>query len=698
MTTSVAPPRHRAALLATAALLAGALVAGLLQGGHLALPARLWLGLQVAPVAVVGLLLARERPGSRVARLVLGCGAGLCLVTVSEALLLHQPGAPAGAVAALQVGQLAGTVLAFATAAQLLAVFPSGRADTPPARALERCTVPLLVLTAVLVLVSRGSWEVYESAVWRPLPERFPLRVAALDGLRPLALAAYNLVPTALVTWGIVVLFRRRRRVEPRLRPAVRTVVRTALLASGASVVVTVLAAVSVLSTATAAALPCMFVIPVGMAVVALRDDAFDLDLLLRRTVLFSGASALIAVAVAGLAAALGLTARGRLPLGGVVVLTVLAMLALAPVRRRLEASAGRWAFGSRVGGRDVVTQVGTALEHAYDLAELLPRLAATVRGGLGVTWAQVHVALGAGAPEVSECLGSDGERPAGQAAARSLPLLHAGEEIGRLECGERADGVLTPADDEVLGSLVRSVALAVHNARLAAELAGRLAEIGRQADELSASRARLVTAAESERRRLERDLHDGAQQEIVALLAKLRLARNRLARGDGDLDGVLEEVSGDAQGLLEELRELAHGIRPPVLADRGLVGALEARAARLPVDVEILADPAVAASRYDDDVEGAAWFAASELCTNALKHSGASRLRLSLGEEGGVLRLVVGDDGTGLPAAADGSGLRGLRDRVEALGGRLHVDSRPGGGTSVAVELPARRRGAVDA
>jgi signal transduction histidine kinase len=207
------------------------------------------------------------------------------------------------------------------------------------------------------------------------------------------------------------------------------------------------------------------------------------------------------------------------------------------------------------------------------------------------------------------------------------------------------------------------------------------------------------VSAQEVERRRLERDLHDGAQQEIVALMAKLRLARNRLSRGDQvGLDELLDEVQADARSLLEELRELAHGIRPPVLADRGLVGAIEARAARLPIDVAIAADPALRAARYDDDVEGAAWFAVSELCANALKHSGASRLVITVEEARGRLHVTVTDDGCGIPQQRTETGLRGLRDRLEALDGRLRVTGRPGEGTQVGVSLPARRRIAADA
>ncbi len=160
----------------------------------------------------------------------------------------------------------------------------------------------------------------------------------------------------------------------------------------------------------------------------------------------------------------------------------------------------------------------------------------------------------------------------------------------------------------------------------------------------------------------------------------------------------MLAELQGDARTLLDELRELAHGIRPPVLADRGLVGAIEARAARLPLEVTIKAAPEVAEARYADEVEGAAWFVVSEACANALKHSGATRLAISLTLQGGRLVVRITDDGCGIPAVAAATGLRPLRDRVDALGGTLTTTGRPGQGTTVAAELPARTRSAVDA
>ena len=683
------------AVTVTGALLLGALLVSLAETGPPAGVVRLWFFLQVAPMAPTALLLACHRPAHRVSRLLLLCTGCLAAATLAEGLLYRSSASSSDAVlAVLQIVQLGGVMGAFAALAALLAIFPTGLADGRTARLLLRSAGPIALSVTALTVVSRQKWAFTDSLAWRPLPDRFPLYLPGFQGVQPVAAVLVFVPPTLLLTVGLVVLYRRRDRIAPERRAAVHSVWWTSMVAVALSVLVMVLGGVGVLSQAVVAAIPCMFLIPIGMGVATLRDDAFDLDLLLRRTLLYGGLSAVITVACAGAAAVVGVTAAARLPLTLSVLVAVGATVALGPVRHRFERLAGRWAYGERVSGYDLLTRVGAALEHAYDLGELAPRLAAMVRDGLGVEWARVQVAL---TPGLMETLGEAGEVVG--PAARSMPLVHGGVLVGTLDCGPRTEGVLTAADDDVLSGLARQAALAVHNARLAAELAGRLDEIGLQAAELSASRERLVSAQDAERQRLERDLHDGAQQEIVVLMAKLRMARNRLARGEQrELGDLLEELQGDARTLLEDLRELAHGIRPPVLADRGLVGAIEARAARLPLEVAIEATPEVATARFADEVEGAAWFVVSEACANALKHSGAARLVISLHVANGQLVLRVTDDGCGIGPAAAATGLRPLRDRVNALGGTLAATGRPGLGTVVEASLPARTASPVRA
>jgi signal transduction histidine kinase len=233
--------------------------------------------------------------------------------------------------------------------------------------------------------------------------------------------------------------------------------------------------------------------------------------------------------------------------------------------------------------------------------------------------------------------------------------------------------------NDELVQSVCAAAALTLENARLQAELRARLAE-------LQASRARLVEATDTERRRIERDLHDGTQQRLVSIAMALGLAESKLAADRAAVQPVLREAR-DALGVaLAELRELTQGIRPAILVERGLAAALDdlSRLAALPVRLEI-----AVGGRLPEQVESAGYFVASEALANAAKHSHASEVRLVASQEDGVLVLEIADDGIGGAATSGGSGLRGLADRVEALGGRLTVSSPPGRGTTLRAEIP---------
>jgi signal transduction histidine kinase len=266
-----------------------------------------------------------------------------------------------------------------------------------------------------------------------------------------------------------------------------------------------------------------------------------------------------IAVIYTGLAAAPGLALGNQIPVQLAVVLTILAAMVFQPLRRRLDALADRWVFGTRVNRYQLLTTFGASLEQTVDQRELLPKLAQTVQLGLTASWVRVLV------PDKSATAGE----PSG-APELVVPLGRRGDAVGRIECGAK-DGGYEPADVELLTTLAAQAATAIANLRLAAVLAERIEELAR-------SRARIVTAQDIERRRIERNIHDGAQQHVVALITKLRLARNQLGRGERSSDEVFGELQADARELLADLRELAHGIHPPVLSDRGLVAAVEAR------------------------------------------------------------------------------------------------------------------------
>jgi signal transduction histidine kinase len=208
--------------------------------------------------------------------------------------------------------------------------------------------------------------------------------------------------------------------------------------------------------------------------------------------------------------------------------------------------------------------------------------------------------------------------------------------------------------------------------------------------EDLRDARERIIEAADEERRRIERDLHDGAQQRMVAVALTLGLAQAKLEGDPATAATLIAQAREEAQLAVKELRELARGIHPALLSDRGLGPALEALAARAPVPVEISGVPEAQLPR---EVEAAAYFCTAEALTNVAKYARASSAFVHLSVECDRLRVQVRDDGVGGADPDTGSGLRGLRDRIDALDGHLELDSPPGGGTSVTLELPLDRR-----
>jgi signal transduction histidine kinase len=258
-----------------------------------------------------------------------------------------------------------------------------------------------------------------------------------------------------------------------------------------------------------------------------------------------------------------------------------------------------------------------------------------------------------------------------------AAPIMVAGSPWGVVVATLTAPNSFPPGAEERLGEFTQLVSLALAN------------EEARE--QLAASRARLVSAADEERRRLERNLHDGAQQRLVSLALVLRRAQQKLASDPGATDDLLTAASAELARALEELRELARGIHPVVLTERGLEPALRSLADRatLPVEIKVVAD-----GRLPERVEAAAYFLVSEALTNVAKHAHASRVAVSIAQEDGRAVVEITDDGVGGADLHRGSGLRGLADRIEALDGTLALQSRPGEGTTICATIPLRLAG----
>jgi signal transduction histidine kinase len=677
------------------AALASALLAVLLRprGIQLGFPSDL---LAAVLYYCTGVFAVWRRPQLVAARRLLLAGV-LYVGDMAMERLLSLVAARSGAVPWFWAGNALDQALQIAVLCALLAlfaVFPDGAYQRAYERRLVWLSWVLVPTLPLLLLLTRPALFVntYAISAGPNQTNASPLHVPALAISESLAQALWWAPFPLLVLLAVVLLALRYRRFDHERRLQIIWPL-LAALSLGLALATTILSISGQVPQVVPVVLfhATIMLLPITLAIGLLRHRLFDIEVVLRKSLVYGALWVAITLGYLGLTGALGIAVGARLPLGLVVLLTIVATQLFQPARRRLERLADRWVFGERLTGYELLTRFGTTLEGAFDLGELIPQVAGAVRQGLGVAWVRVSLQRGAGSEAILEQVVAEGidlHDPATPAA--TAPLVHAGEQIGRIESGPKIEGQLDAKDHELLATLGRQTALAMRNIRLTAELAARLEQIECQAHELAASRTRLVQAGEQERRRIERNIHDGVQQALVALLAKIRLARNHLARDPRLAERTLSELQEDTRHVIEDLRELAHGIHPPVLSDRGLLEAIEARVARLPMSVTIDPDGVGRGTRYATEVEGAAYFFVCEGLANVLKHAAAQHTTIRLSATPRLLSIAVTDDGGGFePSAIRPTGLRGLQDRIEALGGNVSIVSHPAAGTTLLARLP---------
>ena len=392
------------------------------------------------------------------------------------------------------------------------------------------------------------------------------------------------------------------------------------------------------------------------------------------------------------------LIGRTASPSGSLSVLaTVVVALAFGPVQATLEGHASRRVHGGVASPYDVLSRFTETMSGSFPAEELPSRMARVLAEGTGAEWSQVWIVVG-GRPTLAATWPPEAtrERAPGDpdsgvsvvAGRRSHDVRHGSDVLGALVVQEHDHRPLTTVEERLFEGLARQAGPVLRGARLRTELELRRTELTLRADELRQSRERLVDLQDEERRLLERDIHDGAQQHLVALAVNLRLAQTLATRAPDRADAILAGQVRAAADAVDTLMDLSRGIYPASLAERGLAPALRQAVAHSPVPVQVASH---GVGRLPTTVEAAAYFCCLEAVQNAAKHSGTAQVRVDLTDQDGSLQCVVEDDGAGFDArtATGGSGLTNMRDRVEAVGGSLVVDSTPGGGTRVVALLP---------
>jgi signal transduction histidine kinase len=434
-----------------------------------------------------------------------------------------------------------------------------------------------------------------------------------------------------------------------------------------------------------------LFGIPAIITLAILKHGLYQIDVIINRAVQYGLLSAALTGVYAGIVVGIG-TLAGY---AGGPVLTVAAAVTIAllfqPVRHRARLVANRLVYGERATPYQVLADFAEDMAGQMDFDIALDRMASILAGATGAVRVEIWVRVGAQLrPQVIWPRGSalpavvplagDAELPAFELATRTVAVRHGDELLGALAIQKPRNEPVTAAEDKLLAHLASQAGLVLRNVRLTAELRATI-------DDLRASRLRLVRAQDEERQRIERNLHDGAQQQLVALMVQLSLLEDS-AGDSGEVSQVTGRLRAGLRAAIDDLRALARGIYPPLLADQGLGPALRAQAGRAPLPVRVETD---GIGRYPRDAEAAVYFCILEALQNTAKYARASLATVALSCPGSQLEFTVTDDGSGFDTAtaSHGTGLQGMADRLAAAGGTLRISSAPGNGTTISGRLP---------
>lgn len=417
--------------------------------------------------------------------------------------------------------------------------------------------------------------------------------------------------------------------------------------------------------------------IPITIGIAVLRYRLYDIDVVIRKTLVFAAMAAVIALVYVGLVVGVGaLVGSRQSPVLSALAAAVVA-IAFQPVRTRARRLADRVVYGERATPYEVMSTFGDQLAGTYSADDVLGRTARVLGEGVGAERARVWLSVGDDFREVAAWPDESLERD----DDFTTEVRHQGEILGALSVAMPPNDPMNPSKESLVRDLAAQAGLVLRNERLTAALKARLVE-------LQAAQKRLVAAQDAERRNLERNIHDGAQQQLVALQVRQRLAEQLIDRDPTKAKEMLGQIQTDTGTALDDLRDLARGIYPPLLADKGLAAALESQARKATVPVRIDAD---GIGRFPQEIEAAVYFSTLEALQNTAKYADATAVVITIGRADHQLTFSVTDDGHGFDPASSGrgSGLQGIADRLGALEGEVTVESAPGLGTVVSGVLP---------
>jgi signal transduction histidine kinase len=663
-------------------------------------PTDLGLLMAFALFPVIGYLMATRRPDNSLSWIMLGIGAAIGL----GAFLGSYAGwAVHGGAGGAHLGLIAESLnnpmwvpVVGLPVTFLLLLFPDGHLPSPRWRWFARILGASLVIMFLTIVLGPGKFG-DEAGAFANF--RNPLGVESLRPVLAVAIFALAMLPIGVIG-SLVALVQRFRRSSGIERLQLRWLVTAATIVGVLYTValligmagswgvnqpgwMTVLQNVAVFS---------FGLIPIAIGVSVLRYHLFDIDVVINRALLVGALAVFITIVYVAVVVGVGALVGSRAdPILSAAAAAIVA-LAFQPVRKRAQRFADRLVYGERAAPYEVLSEFSERLGNAYANEDLLPRMARALAGGTGALRADVWVRIGDQLvsegrwPQDAEALSpiAATEEGAGVVTATEMrePIRHQGELLGALSIVKRPGESITPTEDKLVRDLAAQAGLVMRNVALTGQLMDHV-------EQLRASRQRLVHAQDEERRKLERNLHDGAQQQLVALSVKLRLAEGLVDRDSEKTKSMLADLQTETTQAIEDLRDLARGIYPPLLADKGLVAALEAQARKGSIATSVEAENV---SRYPQQVEAAVYFCALEALNNVAKYSGADNAEVRLAQTNGDLTFEVSDDGAGFDSTKTsyGTGLRGMADRVEAIGGVLEIRSAPGEGTSVTGRIPA--------